>query len=89
MDDYRRGGLRKGGEKDIITKEKFRDFSLSFQWKISAAGNSGIKYRTRGNLGLEYQILDDANHRDNKIPSHRAGSLYDLVPHPRINQFVP
>jgi len=74
--------FRKGGEKDIITKEKFRDFSLSFQWKISAAGNSGIKYRTRGNLGLEYQILDDANHRDNKIPSHRAGSLYDLVPAP-------
>jgi arylsulfatase A len=74
--------FRKGGDKDIITKEKFRDFSLSFQWKISAAGNSGIKYRTRGNLGLEYQILDDANHRDNKIPSHRAGSLYDLVPAP-------
>ena len=22
------------------------------------------------------------NHRDNKIPSHRAGSLYDLVPAP-------
>ena len=75
--------FRKGGDKDIITTEKFRDFSLSFQWKISAAGNSGIKYRTRRNLGLEYQILDDANHRDNKIPSHRAGSVYDLVPAPQ------
>ena len=74
--------FRKGGDKDIITKEKFRDFELSFQWKISEAGNSGIKYRTQGRYGLEYQILDDAKHRDNKIPSHRAGSLYDLLPAP-------
>ena len=57
--------FRKGGDKDIITKEKFRDFELSFQWKISEAGNSGIKYRTQGRYGLEYQILDDAKHRDN------------------------
>ena len=76
--------FRKGGDKDIITKEKFRDFELSFQWKISEAGNSGIKYRTRGRYGLEYQILDDANHRDNKILSHRVGSLYDLIPAPKI-----
>jgi arylsulfatase A len=74
--------FRKGGDKDIITKNRFRDFSLSFQWKISEAGNSGIKYRTQGRYGLEYQILDDAKHRDNKILSHRAGSLYDLIPAP-------
>ena len=43
---------------DIITKEKFKDFDLTFEWKISEAGNSGIKYRTRKNLGLEYQVLD-------------------------------
>jgi hypothetical protein len=67
----------KGG--DIITKEKFKDFELTFEWKISKAGNSGIKYRTRGSLGLEYQVLDDQKHRDNKNPTHRAGSLYELV----------
>ena len=67
---------------DIITKEKYKDFELSFEWKISEAGNSGIKYRSRGRLGLEYQILDDKNHRDNKNPTHRAGSLYDLVAAP-------
>jgi len=70
----------KGG--DIITKDSFKDFELSFQWKISPAGNSGIKYRTQGKLGLEYQVLDDESHRDNKIPSHRAGSLYDLIAAP-------
>ena len=67
----------KGG--DIITKEKFKDFELTFEWKISKAGNSGIKYRARGSLGLEYQVLDDQKHRDNKNPTHRAGSLYELV----------
>ena len=70
----------KGG--DIITKEKFKDFELTFDWKISEAGNSGIKYRTRGSLGLEYQVLDDQKHRDNKNPTHRAASLYELVASP-------
>ena len=67
---------------DIITKEKFKDFDLTFEWKISEAGNSGIKYRTRKNLGLEYQVLDDLKHRDNKNPTHRASSLYELVAAP-------
>ena len=67
---------------DIITKEKFKDFDLTFEWKISEAGNSGIKYRTRKNLGLEYQVLDDLKHRDNKNPTHRSASLYELVAAP-------
>ena len=70
----------KGG--DVISKEKVKDFELTFEWKISEAGNSGIKYRTRGSLGLEYQVLDDQKHRDNKNPTHRAGSLYELVAAP-------
>jgi hypothetical protein len=73
---------RKSLSGDIITKEKFKDFELTFEWKISEAGNSGIKYRTRGSLGLEYQVLDDQKHRDNKNPTHRASSLYELVAAP-------
>ena len=73
---------RKSLTGDIITKEKFKDFDLTFEWKISEAGNSGIKYRTRKNLGLEYQVLDDLKHRDNKNPTHRAASLYELVAAP-------
>jgi len=72
---------------DLVTKQAFDDFDMRWEWKLSPGGNSGIKYRvdpTKPNkkmyaLGLEYQILDDAKHRDGKIPSHRIGSLYDLI----------
>jgi hypothetical protein len=30
---------------DLFTTEKFRDFELEFDWKISPRGNSGVKYR--------------------------------------------
>ncbi len=72
-----------GGQ--IITKEKFGDFTLSWEWKISPKGNSGIKYlvvEDRGNApGPEYQMLDDTGHRDGKIGPHRqTACLYDILP---------
>ncbi|MGB2091039.1 MAG: DUF7133 domain-containing protein [Akkermansiaceae bacterium] len=77
----------KGG--DIITKESYKDFELSFEWKISEAGNSGVKYRTKGSLGLEYQVLDDQNHRDRKIANHRAASMYELIAAPDDKPLKP
>lgn len=62
----------------IITKKTYENFILEFEWKISEAGNSGVKYRFANGLGIEYQILDDAKHKDGKLPSHRAASFYDL-----------
>jgi hypothetical protein len=76
---------------DLMTRETFRDFELTWEWKISRAGNSGVKYNVseeismanapnHAALGFEYQMLDDSLHEDNKVPSHRAGALYDLIP---------
>jgi hypothetical protein len=59
----------------IITKEDYKDFDLKFEWKISKGGNSGVKYRTDGHLGLEYQILDDGVHRDSNL----SAGIYALV----------
>lgn len=73
----------------INTVAQYKDFELSFEWKISHAGNSGIKYRAHDSLGLEYQILDDENHRDGKLPSHRAASLYDLFAAPDDKPIKP
>lgn len=68
----------KNGGGSIITKKHYKDFELYFDWKISERGNSGVKYRTRGHLGLEYQVLDDDKHKDGKKPSHRTAALYNL-----------
>ncbi|MES2982831.1 MAG: DUF1080 domain-containing protein [Verrucomicrobiota bacterium] len=70
---------------DIITKEKYGDFTLAWEWKISPKGNNGIKYlvlEDRGNFsGPEYQMLDDTGHRDGKIGPHRqTACLYDILP---------
>jgi hypothetical protein len=62
---------------------------MRFDWKISEAGNSGVKYRTRGKLGLEYQVLDDLKHKDAKEPSHRAASIYALVAAPNSKPINP
>jgi hypothetical protein len=76
---------RGGG--DLVTVDEFGDFELSLEWKISPNGNSGVMYRVKEapealntwNTGPEMQVLDDAGHRDGKIPSHRAGALYDFA----------
>ena len=72
-----RSGLLAGS---ITTRRLFEDFELRFHWKISEGGNSGVKYRFRDGLGPEYQILDDAKHRDAAKESRRSASLYDVVP---------
>ena len=82
------GQPAKGG--DLMTTETFADFELTWEWKIGRAGNSGVKYNVsealsmaaapnHAALGFEYQLLDDDLHEDNKVPSHRAGALYDLI----------
>ncbi len=81
---------------DLMTRDTYRDFELSWEWKISRAGNSGVKYDVseeismanapnHAALGFEYQMLDDSLHEDNKVPSHRTGALYDLIP-PNANK---
>ena len=75
---------------DLLSADTFRDFELSWEWKVAPGANSGIKYNVdeelsrtippeRAALGFEYQVLDDDRHVDAEIPSHRAGSLYDLI----------
>jgi hypothetical protein len=80
---------RPGASGDIITRDSYKDFELTFEWKISEAGNSGVKYRTRGRLGLEFQVLDDEKHPDGKKPNHRVASLYELVAAPDDKPIKP
>lgn len=72
------------GGGDIMTKQKFENFELTFSWKVTEGANSGVMYRvTTGDgapyfSGPEYQILDDSKHRDGKNKLTSSASLYAL-----------
>lgn len=82
----------KKGKKNIITKEKFTNFKLSLEWKISEGGNSGIfwavveneKFSEPYETGPEIQVLDNERHPDSFLAKgkRKAGSIYDILGYP-------
>ena len=76
-----------GAGGDILYGEKkFRNFELSIDWKASKMANSGIFFNVREVPGKpiyyaapEIQVLDNEHATDNKVASHLAGSLYDMI----------
>ena len=78
-------GQGSGGD-ILFYPQKFRNFELSIDWKAGEMANSGIFYYVREVPGKpiyyaapEIQVLDNENATDNKIDSHLAGSLYDMI----------
>ena len=76
-----------GANGDILFGDrKFENFELSIDWKASKMANSGIFFNVREVPGKpiyyaapEVQVLDNIDATDNKIASHLAGSLYDMI----------
>jgi hypothetical protein len=78
---------------ELITERKFDDYELSWDWRITHAGNNGLKYfvtEDRPNApGPEYQMLDELNHPDGKVGPHRhSASFYDVLA-PKVNALNP
>lgn len=81
-------GAKDGG--DIIFDRKFKNFELTFEWKVSKGANSGVFYLAQEIKGdpiykssPEYQILDNQNHPDARLGKNgnrQSASLYDLIP---------
>ena len=82
------GGKDRG---DILYDQKFSNFHLKLEWKISEGGNSGIFYLGQESDDLDFiwktapemQVLDNVKHPDAKMGkdgNRQAGSLYDLIP---------
>jgi hypothetical protein len=83
------GTLSKDGAvDDLVTRDQFANFELELEWKIGKGGNSGVFYRATREYdhiywsGPEYQLLDDANHPDGKIPLTSAAAAYGLYAPP-------
>lgn len=76
----------KGNGGDLLTDGQYENFHLKLDWNISDCGNSGIIFLVQEegqektyHTGPEMQILDNTCNGDAKYPTHRAGSLYDLI----------
>jgi len=78
------------GGGDLMTEAAYGDFELTWEWKMSPGGNSGVKYNVSEELstaipprhaakGFEYQMIDDDRHPDGKLVTHKTGDLYDLI----------
>ena len=76
-----------GANGDILFGDQmFKNFELSIDWKASKMANSGIFFNIREVPGKpiyhaapEVQVLDNVDATDNKVDSHLAGSLYDMI----------
>ena len=75
-----------GGGGDIVTVKKYRDFEFRFDFRVTEAANSGVKYfydeTQNGGTCEEYQILENG-HPDatkGKNGNRRVASLYDIYP---------
>jgi len=77
---------RKGGY--IWTREKYENFTLECEFKISQGGNSGIFFRTATLIdpvqtGIEMQVLDSFGKET--LSTHDCGAIYDcLAPHKNV-----
>ncbi len=75
-----------GGGGDIVTTKKFKDFAFKFDFRLTRAANSGVKYfyDETQNSGTteEYQILENVHPDSDKgrEGNRKAASLYDIIP---------
>jgi hypothetical protein len=73
------------GALDIVSTNKYEQFDLTWEWRVSEGGNSGLKYFVLEDMdsaiGHEYQMIDDDRHPDAKIGPHRqTAAFYDVLP---------
>ncbi|MEI8059043.1 MAG: DUF1080 domain-containing protein [Ferruginibacter sp.] len=91
-------GKQVGGGGDIVTKETYKAFDLSFEFKLTPGANSGVKYfvsleqqSDSSAIGLEYQVLDDTLHPDAKLGrdgNRTLASVYDLIKAEKTKRFL-
>jgi hypothetical protein len=69
---------------DIVTRRKFGDFELTWEWRVAPGGNSGVKYFVTEDRpkspGHEYQMIDDAGYPGKITPQQLTAAFYDVLP---------
>jgi hypothetical protein len=77
-----------GGGGWLMTEDEYSNFELHLEFKMPRMGNSGVALRSplQGDpayVGMEIQLLDDANWRGLR-PTQHTGSIYDVVPAAKV-----
>jgi hypothetical protein len=71
---------------DLITTDKYDNFELTFQWKISRQGNSGVMFRVSEEYdqtyasGPEYQVIDDVGYPGEMPADNKSAAAFGLYP---------
>lgn len=82
--------VKGGGGGWLMTEKQYADYELRLEFKMPKMGNSGVGLRAplEGDpayQGMEIQLLDDDNWKDQKLrPVQQTGSIYDVVPAAKI-----
>jgi hypothetical protein len=83
-------------DQDIITNEKYRNFALSLEYKLTKAANSGVifqvaedtAYKFPYETGPEFQIIDHENWADTLKDWQINGANYAMYP-PMAKPYKP
>jgi len=63
-----------GPRVDLISRESFRNFALSFEWRLPRGGSTAVVYRVSEetgpatHTGPALQLLDDEHHQTVQTP---------------------
>jgi len=77
--------LAAGQKTDLITRGRFRDFTLLFDWRLPRGGNSAVLSRVdeaagpAAHTGPALQLLDDEHHPDGTDALTSCGALYGVM----------
>ncbi len=79
------GREKPSGPGDLITEAKFRDFELTWEWRLANGANNGIKYFVTEDRpaapGHEYQMIDDWGYPGTPLsPTQFTAGFYDVLP---------
>jgi hypothetical protein len=77
--------IAQGERIDLITRERFGDFTLLFDWRLPRAGSTAVLCRVQedagpaAHSGPAMQLLDDEHHPEGADALTSCGALYGLM----------
>jgi hypothetical protein len=77
--------IAQGERVDLITRERFGDFTLLFDWRLPRAGSTAVLYRVEesagpaSHTGPAMQLLDDEHHPDGADSLTSCGALHGVM----------